>query len=297
MRKLIIIAMAISFLMAGNGKISGYTFFDYSWSDDENSFEIHRSYFGYKKDLSEKLSYELKLDVGRESLFQSDETTKESRLFVYVKYAKVDWKTNHGKLTFGMQGMNVFNIQEKTWGYRFVEKSAMDFNKWASSADLGIGWSKSFSDFHASMLVTNGNGYKKAEEDESKKHSFQLVCGEKKLSKNDGFNLGGIYVFEELSEDKLFGVFGGYAGNGLRIGGEFGQLGTTRLMSFYGNYNVLDKFEIFCRFDSGDLDNDKTSYAIAGLSYALEKGLTIAPNIRFSDNQFAEMKVNFLFKF
>ena len=241
----------------------------------------------------------MKLDVGREKIpTEIDMTdtslvTSESRLFAYVKYAKVDWKTNHGKFTFGTQGMNVFNVQEKTWGYRFVEKSAMDLNKWSSSADLGFGWSKSFGDFHTSMLVTNGTGYKKVENDATKKHSFQFVYGEKKLSKNDGFNFGGIYVFEELAGDQLFGVFGGYAGNGLRVGGEFEQLGDKRLKSFYGNYNAFGKFDIFGRYDKFD----EETYAIAGLSYELEKGLTIAPNIRLSDNVFEELKINFLFKF
>ena len=38
----------------------------------------------------------------------------------------------------------MFNVQEKTWGNRFVAKSALDNAGWSSSADLGIGFSKSF---------------------------------------------------------------------------------------------------------------------------------------------------------
>ena len=79
----------------------------------------------------------------------------------------------------------------------------------------------------------------------------------------------------------------------MRVGGEFEQLGDKRLKSFYGNYNAFGKFDIFGRYDKFD----EETYAIAGLSYELEKGLTIAPNIRLSDNVFEELKINFLFKF
>ena len=37
--------------------------------------------------------------------------------------------------------MNVFNVAEKNWGFRFLEKSPMDYHKFSSSADLGIGYS------------------------------------------------------------------------------------------------------------------------------------------------------------
>ncbi len=39
-------------------------------------------------------------------------------LEVFLKNACVDWMTDYGKFTFGMQGMNMFNVQENTSGYR-----------------------------------------------------------------------------------------------------------------------------------------------------------------------------------
>ena len=53
---------------------------------------------------------------------------------------------NSMKLSMGMIGLNMFNVQEKTWGHRFVEKSALDLAKWSSSADLGFGISKKIND-------------------------------------------------------------------------------------------------------------------------------------------------------
>ena len=85
--------------------------------------------------------------------------------------------------------MNVFNVAEKTWGFRFLEKSPMDFHGFSSSADLGIGYSGKISKVNYSFLVTNGTGYKKSENDEYKKISTQFVYGEKKLVKQDGYNL------------------------------------------------------------------------------------------------------------
>ena len=42
----------------------------------------------------------------------------------------------------GLIGMNTHSIQEKNWGNRFIEKSAMDKNEYSTSADLGIGFSR-----------------------------------------------------------------------------------------------------------------------------------------------------------
>lgn len=291
--------ISVEVLLASTGKISGVTYFDYFVEADQYSeFEIHRSYFTYTTEVSETVHFKFQLDVGRPKNNEANQ-----QLVAYLKNAKVDWNSSFGKLTFGLQGMNVFNVQEKTWGYRFIEKSSMDLNKWASSADLGIGYTKSFGLLHTSLLMTNGSGYKQAETDKYKKFSGQAVFGEKKLYKNVGFNIGSVFVYEQTDVDPntVLGVFGGYADNQIRFGAEWERLkndnGTEQIISLYGNYHVKEKMDLFTRFDR----TDKEQYLIAGVNYQPEKGLIIAPNIRYSELGSSDSKteygVNFQFKF
>ena len=172
--------------------------------------------------------------------------------YMYIKNAKVDWKTDFGTLTLGMQGMNVFNVAEKTWGHRFLEKSPMDFHKFSSSADMGVGYSGQFSIIYYSLMITNGSGYKNLENNKYKKISTQLVFGEKKLVKTDGYNAGLVYTIEPYSDTGKISVirlFGGYAGNGLRVGGEFdmnidsGDEVTEQIIATYASYKIFDNIE------------------------------------------------------
>lgn len=285
--------------LASTGKISGVTYFDYFVDADHYSeFEIHRSYFTYTTEVSKAVHFKFQLDVGRPKNNEANQ-----QLVVYLKNTKVDWNSSFGKLTFGLQGMNVFNVQEKTWGYRFIEKSPMDLNKWASSADLGIGYSKTFNLFHTSLLITNGSGYKKPESDKYKKISGQLVLGDKKLNKSKGFNIGSVFVYEQTNVDPntVVSVFGGYANSRIRLGTEWDQLknnnGAEQILSIYGNYRVKEKIDLFTRLDRVD----EKQYFIAGVNYLLEKGLMIAPNVRYSKSGSSkseiEYRMNFQFKF
>ena len=180
--KKIILGLFCAVLMPADG-FSGVTYFDYKYHAiegelDEAAFSVVRSYLTYQKDLEDGLSYK----------FQTDIDYNSSPFNVYLKNAKVDWKCHLGKATIGMQGMNAFNVQEKTWGHRFLEKSPMDKHGFANSADMGFGFNKSINDITLSITYTNGGGYKKPEEDKYKKTTLQAFWGESKLNKNTGFN-------------------------------------------------------------------------------------------------------------
>ena len=238
-------------------------------------------------------------------------------LFVYLKKAQLDWKSPAGKITLGMQGMNVFNVTEKTWGFRFIEKSPMDKHKFSSSADMGVGYSGKLNDLSCSILSTNWTGYKKEENDAFKKTSIQLVYGEKKLVKNDGLNVGASFSFESYFDEESYmksvmAFFGGYAGNGLRIGGEFDMYTdsngdkTKQIIAFYGSYKITDNLECLTYVDMYDpdtaTDEDGETYVIAGMNYYATKGLTVTPNIRLTSNEDGSdgttiFKMNFQFKF
>ncbi len=245
----------------------------------------------------------------------------DERLTAFLKKAQVDWKSPIGKITLGMQGMNMFNVTEKTWGFRFIDKSPMDRYGFSSSADMGIGYSGKMSGISYSVLMTNGSGYKKQENDKFKKLSFNGVYGQPKLVKEDGYNVGMAYSMEpyevaneESYNKSVMSFFGGYAANGLRVGGEFDMHTdsnedsfTQQIIAMYGAYKVTGNMEALVRMDmydpSTDTDDDGITYMIAGLNYYATDGLIITPNIRMTSFENSDVKsttifkMNFQFKF
>lgn len=324
MKKILIIASLIlltSTMLMAEGKVIGKTYFDYTYNPDgtpTNKFEIHRVYIGYQSNITDNISYKVTTDVGRFS------TGKDDRMSAYLKVAQIKWENVLGSFVVGLQGMNIFSVQEHNWGYRFVEKSPMDLYKWASSADLGIGYYNKFADkFHISAIVSNGTGYKKSENDAYKKVSAQLYYGDSKIKKSGNFNVGAIFTTESFDyvsaidtttttkNTIVFGAFGMYQIKNLRIGVEFNTLTkggstdiTKNIISAYANYGISKKFDVFARFDSYDPntneDNDGSAYIIGGFTYKPGKGLYIAPNIRYHNPQTGDAttlyKLNFQFK-
>jgi len=304
---------------SASNKFGGLVFYDYSYQldkkDDNNEFELRRVYFTHQRALSDNLSYKFQTDVGRNG--------DDGRLTAYLKNAKVDWKTSVGTITIGLQGMNIFNVQEKNWGYRFIEKSAMDHRKWASSADLGIGFSRSFrKNVHFSLLATNGRGYKHSENDSYKKVSTQLVYGSKSIVGKDGYNVGVILTYEpyDFASDagdrtkqnkSVAGLFAAMTKGKVRVGADYNLLKdsgldiTKSLISVYGALAVKPTLNLLVRFDQYDpntsMDDDGESYIIAGVDYLAAKGFSITPNFRLIKPQVGDavkmVKVNFQVKF
>jgi hypothetical protein len=81
---------------------------------------------------------------------------------------------------------------------------------------------------------------------------------------------------------------------------------SEQIISLYANFSALENLDIFGRFDMFDPDtdfsNDAANYFIGGFNYEPTKGLSIAPNIRYTDYQAngvdsdVEFKLNFQFK-
>ena len=149
MKYFIILFTTLTIGISQDGKFSGLVFYNYTYDLTENAanddgFGLNRVYFTYTQDLSKGISYKFQTDIEN-----SDSEFKE----VYLKNAMVNWESPIGKLTIGLQGMNVFNVTEKTWGFRFLEKSPMDKHKFSSSADMGIGYSGILSVINYSVLL------------------------------------------------------------------------------------------------------------------------------------------------
>ena len=303
MKKILIVLSIIGFMFA-EGKIGGVTYFDFSVTDS-SAFNFERQYFGYGGDVSDQVSFKILFDVGR--------SDSDTRLTTYLKKAQINYLSSFGKFNFGLIGMNTYAVQESNWGYRFIEMSAIDKNKFSSTADLGVGFSKSLIDnLNLSLLIVNGEGFKNPQGDKFQKIAFNATYGESNLNKNDGYNAGLVYTTESTDTDPttMTSVFGGFAGMGIRIGGEYDMQtisGVNKsIVSVSTNYTVRDNIDVFVRYDiyDGDtsIDNDGKNYLITGIVLDCDGGISVAPNMRMTtfENEteaLTEYKVNFQFKF
>ena len=307
-------------------KLSGVVYFDYTNNNGNNAavsseFEIRRVYFTFEKKLSSDMKYKFQMDAGR--LKHDDDNEK---IFAFIKKAYISWHAAVGDITLGIQGMNIFSTQEKTWGYRFIEKSPMDRHKFSSSADLGIGYANKFGkNYHYSVIYSNGSGYAKPEFDDYKKLSGLILFGESALNKKDGFNAGLSFSYEpfdnEVSTDNImkenrsvFSLFSGYSKGAVRVGIEFdnrmtsGLALTERIVGFSSNYDLSEHTSIFVYYDNFDEDTDmdigSLNYLILGSIHHIGDGLRIAPNVRLnwqggssSEGSTTVYNVNFEFKY
>ena len=295
MKRIIIILTAGFSMLFSSSSISGVAYFEY-----EDSFALSRTYFTYKNTVSDELSFKFQTDVGR-----LDSGVDDDRWTVYLKKAHMDWKVNSDmKMSMGMIGMNMFNVQEKTWGHRFLYKSAMDKYKFSASADLGIAFTQKMGSITASLLMTNGEGYKESDTDDENKMSLQLLYGPAKLNKNEGYNFG--IVYSSLEDVTVTGFFGGWASNGLRIGLEQNtedDNGTENaLTSIYATYKVNNNLSALVRMDDIDSNNsgNPEEVTMAGLIWTPTKGLDICLNrtsVTVNDDTDNATKLNFQFKF
>jgi hypothetical protein len=163
-----------------------------------------------------------------------------------------------------------------------------------------------------SLLFVNGEGFKKSQGDKYHKIAFNATYGEGNLNKNDGYNGGLVYTTEntDTTATTMTSLFGGFAGMGLRLGGEYDMLTIgsveSNIISVSANYAVIDKIDIFARYDMVD-DNDDANkngknYLVTGIVLTCDGGISVAPNVRMTtfENEteaLTEYKVNFQFKF
>ena len=130
MKRIITLITCFTIGIAAEGKIGGVTYFDYAISEDMSAFNFNRQYFSYSGEASDDIKYKIIFDVGR--------TSEDTRLAAFLKKAQIDYKTSYGQISMGLIGMNTYGVQEKNWGYRFIEQSAIDQYEFSSTTFLHL---------------------------------------------------------------------------------------------------------------------------------------------------------------
>ncbi len=349
MTKRILLSVVFSSMAAGGllaADISSLIYFDYTHDatqggTSDGAFNFVRSYLTVTDKPADNLAYRVQFDAGQLKSYTlaSDSTTltdsdddvvdvntyslssSNAGFYLYVKNACVDWSTDWGTWTFGVQPTNLNYTQDATFCNRFLDLPLMDAHDFVCSADLGMRWGRDFGLVKASAMIANGGGYKKAENDRFKKYSVNLSVGEQALNKKDGWNAGVAYSLEpfqaadDVENKTVLGLFGGWAGMGARLGLEYDTKTTTGatdvVQSILGvtvNYKLpVAGLEAFTRLDLYDPDTDSDdenneTTILAGVKLSPVKGLVIAPNLRLTSFEDSDRdavtyyRVNFEFK-
>jgi len=199
----------------GPGTLSGKIYLNYNidlqnsdGSDKVHGFDLERIYFTYRKNISEKFSTRVTMDVysadfksytfndavadggngdGVVDANEIEEQTSSRGLF-FVKYAYLQYKDKLAgiktKFQVGQIGNPIIGLTDKMSGMRWITKNQIDSANLNNSADLGAKVSLGF--FGLATLTTaylNGEGYKYIGGDENKGKSSDTVLSITPLGK------------------------------------------------------------------------------------------------------------------
>lgn len=163
-----------------NGKIWGYIFGDviYKAGGDTLSFgrsefakeekgviggKLRRLYFGYDNNLSDQWFVRVLFESGSGITTTKNEFTTKIKLG-YLQYSLKNSRFLHNaKISVGLVPTPTFAFPERAWGYRSVEKEALDLRGFGSSADQGVSLEGNFSEnkiLGYNIMVSNGVGSK-----------------------------------------------------------------------------------------------------------------------------------------
>lgn len=139
--------------------------------DTRALFEIERAYLGYSTQVSPNLSAEVKVDIGSP---ENESVYAMVKRYAYIRNAFITYKKGNFKTDVGIIGMTHFSVQEKFWGYRYVQKSFADRFKYGKSVDMGV---NAFYAINKTLSfdagIVNGEGYSQLQND----NYFEYTAG------------------------------------------------------------------------------------------------------------------------
>ena len=145
-------------------RISGYVFGDYYYvasshnanRDGSNGLWFRRIYLTLDHQINEGWSARLRGEMNQPGDFET-----RAKMEPFIKDAYVRWSNGRHQIMIGMAPAPTWERVEKVWGYRAVEKTALDFYKFGSSRDIGIaakGKIDAEGRFQYHAMLGNGSG-------------------------------------------------------------------------------------------------------------------------------------------
>lgn len=310
----LVVSLVSSFAQEQNaGRVHGYVFGDYFYKlggnnqqvtgsqysktqKDFQAFEFRRLYLYYDHDLSESFSTQFLLE-GNDKTFE-----KGGKHTVFIKTAYLQWKNIFGKsdLAFGLVPTPTWSWagSEKTWKYRSVEKTIMDYRGLGIASDIGVAVRGKF-DKEGTIsyvaMIGNGTG-QRPENDKFKKYYGALIVKPMKEILLDAYL---DYEPAALGKDvTTLKGFVAYQVGDFTIGIEAIQQTQRKVgasnadvvpsgLSIFARAPIpgLDGFNAFARFDTYDPNTNasdkgyKEAFYLLGLHYTVSSNVHLMPNI------------------
>jgi len=287
------------------GRISGYMFGDYYWVasdhdrslEDANGFWFRRIYLTYDRELDPGTDVRLRLEMASEGDFST-----KSKLVPAVKDAYVRRRLGRHQILFGISPTPTFQVIEKVWGYRSVEKTPLDLQKMAGSRDFGLalkGRLDAADRVRYHVMLANGNG--NADETNKQKKVMAALA----VWLTDALVVEGYADYDGRPDHEsrwTWQGFAGWQGERARLGLQFAHRVQQQtagpdlawdLVSAFAAAAVADRVWLFGRADTVSdpnpevVDNDYLPFApdasstllLAGVDWAVSPQFHVMPNV------------------
>lgn len=299
----ILVAIALLTMIGFADDIKGYMIPEYYYvgshhsGDDgiegQNGFWLRRIYFGYNTSLGDGWSARVRLEMNSPAF-------SEGTMTPYVKNAHLKKSLGGGaSMLFGIIEPPSFNKVEKFWGFRYIEKTAPDFFKLASSRDFGVAIDGKTKAGLVYTVMIGNYGSNKGEDNKGK-----AVYGRLGYEGKSYYVEGNGHFAKDGSKDITYlSLFGGMKGGWGRFGVGYhyknedsgGDRTNNGIISAFGVMNISGKAQVYARYDHLTDFNFKdiggyvpipanafeSRFVIAGLNFNLHKMVQISPNIKY----------------
>lgn len=303
---LVMLVGASAALAQTEGKVSGYMFGDYyyvagspdSAQEDLNGFWFRRIYLTYDKGLENDFSMRLRFEMSSPGDFST-----KSKMTTTVKDAYLEWKRGNASWYFGISSSPMWGSSvEKIWGYRAIEKTPADLQKFASSRDFGVavkGKLGSEGKVFYHLMAGNGAG----NSSETNKH--KKVMGAVGIHLTDALLVEAYADYEGRPNDEnrtTYQGFAAYQTEDVTVGAQFVSQTrdtgpdsdmTMSIASGFVRGRLREHLGFFARYDAmldANPDAAKISYlpfatdaesnfVVVGLDWAPAKDVHIMPNV------------------
>jgi hypothetical protein len=261
--------------------------------EGQNGFWIRRIYFGYDTNLGGGWSARLRLEMNSPA-FESGSLTP------YIKNVHLKKSLGGGAgILVGIIEPPSFDKIEKFWGYRFIEKTAPDFFKFASSRDFGIALDGKTKGGLVYTLMFGNYSSNKSEGNKGKAFYGRLGWE----SKTVYVEANGHFAADGSKDYTYLTLFGGMKGSWGRFGAgyhyinvkpETGESTNDGIITAFGVFNIGKKTEVFARYDhhtdvyknigeyvpipAGDY---KSRFLMAGVNFKIHKMVQVSPNVKY----------------
>jgi hypothetical protein len=260
--------------------------------EGQHGFWIRRIYFGYNTDLGGGWSARLRFEMNSPAF-------EEGTLDPYVKnvHLKKDLGGGAGFIV-GIIEPPSFDRIEKFWGYRYVEKTAPDFFKFASSRDFGVALDGKTKGGLVYTLMYGNYSSNKSEDNKGK-----AVYGRIGWESKTAYAEANGHFAGDGKDITYLAAFGGLKGGWGRLGlgyhyksekPEGGESKSSGIISGFGVFNLGKKMEAFARYDHFTDPNFKdigdyvpvpkafdARFLMAGLTFTINDYIKFTPNVKY----------------